>query len=191
MLLRSPRVALPAGAMRITGALAAIVLVMLFGCESAPPVPQPEPAPVEVPAPAPPIAPVEPPPPPVPTPAERALEEGVALYDAGDFNGAIKRLLGAKAIWTDSTSATATATKVSAHKYLAFSYCVTKRRTQCRKQFVDALKLDPGFNLQPTEKAHPIWGPEFERAKKQASAPAAPPSSRTPTATPQGSTKAK
>jgi len=191
MLLRSPRVAVRAEAMRIPRALAAIVLVMLFGCESAPPVPQPEPAPVEAPAPAPPIVPVEPPPPPVPTPGQRALEEGIALYDAGDFNGAIKRLLGAKAIWTDSTSATATATKVSAHKYLAFSYCVTKRRTQCRKQFVDALKLDPAFSLEPTERAHPIWGPEFERAKKQATAPAAPSSSRTPTTTPQGSTKAK
>ena len=125
---------------------------------------------MEAPAPAPPPAgPVEPPPPPVPTPGERALEDGRALYDAGDFNGAIKRLLGAKAIWTDSTSATATATKLSAHKYLAFSYCVTKRRTQCRKQFVDALKLDPAFDLEPTEKTHPIWGPEFERAKKEAS----------------------
>ena len=36
------------------------------------------------------------------------------------------------------------------------------------------LKLDADFNLEPTEKTHPVWGPEFERAKKQASAPAAP-----------------
>ena len=177
--------------MRITRALAAAFIVLLAGCQSPPPVAEPEPPRVEAPEPAPPIVPVEQPPPPVPTPGERSLEEGIALYDAGDFNGAIKRLLGAKAIWTDSTSPTATATKLSAHKYLAFSYCVTKRRAQCRKQFVDALKLDPDFSLEPTEKTHPIWGPEFERAKKQASAPAAPPSSRTPTATPQGSTKAK
>jgi hypothetical protein len=98
----------------------------------------------------------------------------MALYDSGDFNGAIKRLLGAKEIWTDSTSPTASANKLAAHKYLAFSYCVTKRRTLCRKQFVEALKLDPGFNLEPTEKDHPIWGPEFERAKKEVAAAAAP-----------------
>ena len=167
--------------MRLTGALAVILLVVLVGCQSPAPVAQPEPSPVEPPAAAPP-APVEPPPPPVPTPGERALAEGVALYDAGDFNGAIKRLLGAKEIWTDSTTAAATANKVAAHKYVAFSYCVTKRRTQCRKQFVDALRLDPGFNLEPTEKTHPIWGPEFERAKKEASAAATPAKPRAPNA---------
>jgi hypothetical protein len=49
---------------------------------------------------------------------------------------------------------------------------VTNRRTQCRKHFVDALKLDPEFALEATEKTHPVWGPEFERAKKQATASA-------------------
>ena len=166
--------------MQFASALAAIVLIMLVGCQSPAPVAQPEAPPVEPPVAAPPTVPVEPPPPPAPTPGERALAEGVALYDAGDFNGAIKRLLGAKEIWTDSTSAAATANKLAAHKYLAFSYCVTKRRTLCRKQFADALKLDSGFNLEPTEKTHPIWGPEFERAKKEVSA-AIPPKPRVPT----------
>ena len=138
-----------------------------------------EPEPQRVPAPAPEPAPppvVEPPPAPVAvvTASGRALADGVGLYDAGDFNGAIKRLLGAKEIWDDSTTAGALPNKVAAHKYLAFSYCVTNRRTQCRKHFVDAIKLDADFNLEPTEKTHPVWGPEFERAKKQASAPAAP-----------------
>jgi len=108
------------------------------------------------------------------TPGGRALAEGVGLYDAGDFTGAIKRLLGAKEIWNDSTTAGALADKVAAHKYLAFSYCVTNRRTQCRKHFVDAIKLNADFTLEPTEKTHPVWGPEFERAKKQASASSAP-----------------
>ncbi len=155
--------------MHVATALATILVIALAGCQTPPPVAQPEPPPVESP-PAPAPAPVEVPPPSPPTPGGRALAEGIALYDAGDFNGAIKRLLGAKEIWSDSTTPTATADKVAAHKYVAFSYCVTKRRTQCRKQFVDALKLDPGFNLEPTEKTHPIWGPEFERAKKEAAA---------------------
>jgi len=165
--------------MQITSALAIVLLALLVGCETPAPVPQPEPSPVEPPPAAPPVVPVEPAPPQAPTPGERALAEGIALYDAGNFNGAIKRLLGAKEIWTDSTAA-ATANKLAAHKYLAFSYCVTKRLTQCRRQFVAALKLDPNFNLEPTEKTHPIWGPEFERAKKQASATAQPPKRRAP-----------
>jgi hypothetical protein len=159
--------------MQVAIAIAAILLFVLAGCQSPAPIAEPEPSRAEESeAPAALPLPVEPLPPPIPTPGESALEAGMALYDAGDFNGAIKRLRGAKEIWTDSTTL-ATANKVAAHKYLAFSYCVTKRRTQCRQQFVDALKLDPAFSLEPAEKTHPIWGPEFERAKKQASAPAA------------------
>ena len=176
--------------MQMTIALAVIVLIVLAGCQSPAPIVQPEPPRVVEPeaAPAPPV-PVEPLPPPIPTPSERALAEGIALYDAGDFNGAIKRLRGAKEIWTDSTTPGATANKVAAHKYLAFSYCVTKRRPQCRQQFVDALKLDPGFSLEPAEKTHPRWGPEFEQAKKQASAPAAPAKRTTPSAAAPSSPK--
>ena len=177
--------------MKVAIAFAGILLVLLAGCQSPAPAPQPEPPRAEPPVVAPPpVVPVEPPPTPAPTPGERALAEGIALYDAGDFNGAIKRLLGAKEIWTDSTSPTATANKVTAHKYLAFSYCVTKRRTQCRKQFVNALKIDPGFNLEPTEKTHPIWGAEFEKAKKEASATAAPKRRPAPATTPSSPTKA-
>jgi hypothetical protein len=95
--------------------------------------------------------------------------------------------LGAKEIWDDSTTAGVTANKLAAHKYIAFSYCVTSRRTQCRQQFVDAIKLDPNFNLEPAEKTHPIWGPEFERAKVLAKAPAAPARRPATTAAPPSS----
>ena len=88
-------------------------------------------------------------------------------------------LLGAKAIWEDATLPGGLANKVAAHKYLAFSYCVTNRRTLCRQQFVDAIKIDPLFQLEPAEKTHPIWGPEFDRAKVQASTP--PRAGKTPT----------
>jgi hypothetical protein len=155
----------------------ALLLLVLAGCQAPQPVPEPEPPRVAVPEvepPPPPPAPPSPPPAPVVTPGGRALESGVLLYDAGDFNGAIKRLSSAKEIWDDSTSADDVANKVVANKYLAFSYCVTNRRTQCRKHFVDALKLDANFTLEPTEKTHPVWGPEFDRAKKQVSAASAP-----------------
>ena len=172
-------------------ALAAVLLLALAACQSPAPVAEPAAQPVEEPEPVLP-APVEPPPAPIaiPTASERALAAGIALYDAGNFNGAIKRLRGAREIWSDSTSPGATANKLAAHKYLAFSYCVTNRRALCRQQFVDAIKLEPNFDLAPAEKGHPIWGPEFDRARKQASAPAAPagrpaqsaatPSSRSP-----------
>ena len=167
-------------------ALSALVVLALSGCQSPAPVPERKPEPVETPKP--PVVPVPvapaPAPPPAPTASESALTDGITLYDAGDFNGAIKRLLGAKEIWDDSTTRTAAANKLAAHKYIAFSYCVTNRRPQCRQQFVDAIKLDPKFNLEPAEKTHPIWGPEFDRAKVQASAPAAPVSRPAPSATP-------
>ena len=151
-----------------------VVLLVLAGCETPAPVAEPEPPKVQAAEPEPPPPPPPPPaPPPVVSASARALASGVALYDAGDFNGAIKRLAGAKDIWDDAASADALANKLAAHKYLAFSYCVTNRRSLCRKQFVDALKLDPDFALEATEKTHPVWGPEFERAKKQATASSA------------------
>ena len=163
--------------MQSMGALAVVLLLALAGCQTPAPVAEPEPQRGAAPEPAPvPPARVLPPPAPMPivNTGGRALADGVGLYDAGNFNGAIKRLLGAKEIWDDSTSADALPNKLAAHKYIAFSYCVTNRRTLCRKHFVDAIKLDANFKLEPTEKTHPVWGPEFERAKKQASAPAAP-----------------
>lgn len=167
-------------------ALAVLLLLALTGCQSPAPVAEPKPQRVETPEPKPvvpvPVAPKAPIP--VPTASERSLADGVSLYDAGDFNGAIKQLLGAKEIWDDTTTPGA-ANKLAAHKYLAFSYCVTNRRPQCRQQFVDALKLDPNFSLEPAEKTHPLWGPEFDRAKTQASAPPAP--ARRPAAPPPAS----
>ena len=95
------------------------------------------------------------------TVAQTALNEGIDLYDKGDFNGAIKRLSNASEIWTSTKGI-----QTQALKYMAFSYCVTSRQTLCRQQFEKALKLDPHFDLAPGEKGHPLWGSVFERAKK-------------------------
>ena len=68
----------------------ALLFLALAGCETPAPV-EPTPPPVVEPEPRPAIPePVKVPPPapvPVPTASERALADGVALYDAGDFNG--------------------------------------------------------------------------------------------------------
>ena len=88
------------------------------------------------------------------------LKEGIALYDNGDYNGAIRRLGAA-----DVASAPK-AVQLEALKYAAFSYCVTARQTLCRQQFDKALKLDASFDLEPGEHGHPLWGPVFVKAKK-------------------------
>ena len=92
------------------------------------------------------------------TPA--GLKEGIAMYNNGDYNNAIKRL-GAADVTGGSK-----ATQLAALKYTAFSYCVTSRQTLCRQQFDKALKLDPSFDLDPGEHGHPLWGPVFTKAKK-------------------------
>lgn len=89
-----------------------------------------------------------------------ALREGIKLYDEGDFNGAIRRLALA------DVPSEPLATRLTALKYTAFSYCVTNRPVPCRQAFEKAFKLDPGFDLGPGEHSHPLWGPVFARAKK-------------------------
>ncbi len=177
------------------------------GCETPAPRPPTSPAPAPQaspprpstrPAPA---APVDVPRPvvPVKSAAEVAVDEGATLYDAGSYNEAIKMLTGAREIWDSGTDAL----KVRAYKYVAFSHCVLGRRTLCRAQFTEALKLDPNFTLEPAERTHPIWGVEYEAAKKALAAsqrpgaatptkpatttPVRPPTSVAPTAPKPGS----
>jgi hypothetical protein len=93
--------------------------------------------------------------------AEQQLDEALALYKMGDYPATIKRLQSAPDIWSDSLDV-----RVRGHKLLAFSYCVTNQRMQCRQQFERILDLSPGFELTPAEVGHPIWGGEFKEAKK-------------------------
>jgi len=88
------------------------------------------------------------------------LAEGVALYEKGDYNGAIKKLAAA------NVPTAPKATQLSALKYTAFSYCLTSRQAQCRQHFEKALKLDASFDLESGEKGHPMWGPAWLKAKK-------------------------
>lgn len=90
---------------------------------------------------------------------QTALRDGIRLYNEGEFNAAIKRL-SAQDIANGSVP-----TRVTALKYTAFSYCVTKRPAQCERSFERAMKLDPSFDLAPGERGHPLWGPVFAKAK--------------------------
>ena len=92
--------------------------------------------------------------------ASPGLKQGIALYDNGDYNGAIKRLGGA------DVAAGPKAIQLEALKYSAFSYCLTSRQSLCRQQFEKALKLDASFDLDAGEHGHPLWGPVFVKMKK-------------------------
>lgn len=99
------------------------------------------------------------------TPAPSAgLQEGIRLYNDGDYNGAIRRLS------ARDVNNGPLATRLLALKYMAFSYCVTSRPGPCRQAFDRALRLDPSFDLAPGEHGHPLWGPVFTRAKQAAAA---------------------
>jgi hypothetical protein len=90
------------------------------------------------------------------------LREGIRLYNEGDFNGAIRRLS------QRDVNNGPLPTRLTALKYLAFSYCVTSRPAPCRQAFDRALRLDPAFDLAPGEHGHPLWGPVFTKAKQAA-----------------------
>ncbi|WP_338845813.1 TssQ family T6SS-associated lipoprotein [Massilia sp. W12] len=138
--------------------------VLLSGCETPPPAPA---KPVVKPAPPKPTPTPEPAPTPQPQPSVGpetiAYKEGLALYNNGNFNEAVKRL-SAPEIWNSRDKSI----QAEAAKYMAFSYCVTNRRQLCRQQFDRLLKLEPGYELSAAEKGHPLWGPVFVQAKKAA-----------------------
>jgi len=91
-----------------------------------------------------------------------ALREGIALYDKGDYNGAIRRL------GSSDMDGASQRERLTAIKYTAFSYCVTGRQALCRQAFDRAFKLDASFDLGPGEHGHPQWGPVFTQAKQAA-----------------------
>jgi hypothetical protein len=90
------------------------------------------------------------------------LRDGIRMFNEGDFNGAIRRLS------QRDVNNGPLATRLTALKYQAFSYCVTSRPAPCRQAFDRALRLDPGFDLSPGEHGHPLWGPVFTKAKQAA-----------------------
>ena len=147
----------------ITLPLCVLAATLLAACAETPPVRPPPPPPVQVVLPR--VAPTPPPPPPAPqgTADQVALEDGIKLYGAGNYNGAIKQLGGAGAIWHGGSKTN----QLLALKYMAFSYCVTGRRTLCRRQFDKAFKLDRDFQLDAGENGHPLWGPVFLQAQKK------------------------
>jgi Tfp pilus assembly protein PilF len=110
-----------------------------------------------------------PPPAPVPVPpsglaelmersAERALIEGIRLYDDGQYAAAelsLKRALQA--------GLASTRDQATAHKLIAFVACTSAREAECEAAFRAARAADPAFELAKAEAGHPMWGPVYRR----------------------------
>lgn len=91
--------------------------------------------------------------------AAATMLDGIRLYDNGDFDDAIARLSEPEIRNAPGPI------RVEALKYIAFSYCVTRRLDACRRAFDTALAIDPDFELGYGEGGHPMWGPVFEQAR--------------------------
>lgn len=103
----------------------------------------------------------------IPTAGEKLFAEATKSYEDADYHKAIK-------LFQDSLKEVLSpAEQIQAHKYLAFSFCLTNRMTFCRAEFEKILQLNPAFELDAAEAGHPSWGPPFRTVKaKQKQAPA-------------------
>lgn len=95
-------------------------------------------------------------------PAEQKLATGVKLYEEGDYKASEDALQHALGMGLKRKG-----DQVSAHKYLAFIHCVSKREKLCRDSFKSVLEIDPDFDLKREEAGHPVWGPVFRNVKAQ------------------------
>lgn len=94
-----------------------------------------------------------------PNKGDPELQAGIKLYEDGRYQQASKSFENALNIGLSSGG------QVTAHKYLAFIHCVSKRERQCRGHFNSALDIDSSFDLSPAEAGHPMWGPVFRSVK--------------------------
>jgi Tfp pilus assembly protein PilF len=87
------------------------------------------------------------------------LRAGIKFYEDGRYAQAERNFEQAL------NSGLADPARVTAHKYLAFIHCASRRERQCRGHFASALEIDPAFELDASEAGHPMWGPVFRSVK--------------------------
>jgi hypothetical protein len=105
--------------------------------------------------------PVEKPLPPTPRKAEQELEWGIRNYEEGRYQNAAGNFQNALDVGAP------VGVQLSAHKYLAFIYCISGEKLACRGEFKKLLSLNPKFELSPAEAGHPTWGPVFREVKTE------------------------
>jgi hypothetical protein len=95
-------------------------------------------------------------------PGGAVFSDGITYYEEGKYALAEKNLKDSLTLGLANTG-----DKVTAHKYLAFLYCVSSRKTLCKEEFKKTFELDPGFTLSTAEAGHPIWGKIYRQVKNQ------------------------
>lgn len=95
--------------------------------------------------------------------AEQELGQGIRHYEEGDYRNAAGNFQNAL-----DAGLLSPGDKVTAHKFLAFIYCVAGEKMACRAEFKKVVSLNPKFVLTPAEAGHPIWGPIFKEVKAEA-----------------------
>ena len=91
--------------------------------------------------------------------ANQSLSAGIAAYNEGKYPDAVKNLHSAL------DQGLSVSDQVKAHKYLAFTHCVSGKERLCREEFRKALDINPNLQLEPAEAEHPMWGPVFRDVK--------------------------
>lgn len=94
---------------------------------------------------------------------ESELEAGVKAYEDGDYARSSASLKAALDLGLARSS-----DRVLAYKYRAFIACATNQPKECKAHFRRALAIDSKFKLTPAESGHPVWGPIFSAAQKEA-----------------------
>jgi len=95
--------------------------------------------------------------------AEQFLDQGLAKYDAGDFEAALKLLQSAV-----KEGLPAKADRIKALKHSSFSLCLLHRYRSCRAEFMKIFEIDPEFDLTAAEAGHPSWRRTYASAKWRA-----------------------
>jgi hypothetical protein len=91
-------------------------------------------------------------------PAERALVDGIRLYEEASFDraeAALRQALG--------DGLADPRDRAVAYKYIAFIECAFDRIADCEASFRAAFAADPRFALDEREDGHPVWGPVYRR----------------------------
>ena len=94
--------------------------------------------------------------------ADEQLAQGIAQYQAGEFDNAIRTLTASL-----EHGMLSKVDQSRARKFLAFSHCVQGRDVPCRAEFRRAFEINSEFVLTAAEDGHPIWGPVYRDVRTQ------------------------
>src|SRR5439155_25922072 len=81
------------------------------------------------------------------------LEFGIRAFEDGEHAYAARLLQ----LSLDS-GLRGTSNRASAHKYLAFIHCASRRIQKCRDKFIMSLEVESSFDLSADESIHSIMG---------------------------------